>query len=239
MALIENLADYLEKENPFPALNLLEAALVCRRMPGQFDQHIVEQEIRGLSDIGALRRTANGIMLHPEALDPVAGLLNQYKKHLRLSFGSREETAESFLSQLTSYLAEQVPEMMSTASQDGLVHEICWQAKKYRLQIALSPAWLPAVAEDLAREQVYLAVFGPFAAQKWNIMHRYYTHPEFRNFTGYFDPWQRLKMNISRGGLFTYFDWFFRDVYGLKFFIPEEFSLALQNFGLLRYNDEK
>ena len=58
-------------------------------------------------------------------------------------------------------------------------------------------------------------------------------------FTACYDPWYRQKMNISRGGLFAYVDWFFRDAYGLKFFIPLEFSLAPQDFGLLRFNDEK
>src|SRR5680860_934047 len=60
----------------------------------------------------------------------------------------------------------------------------------------------------------------------------------FWPFTAYLDPWHCRTMNISRGGLFTYFAWFFRDVYGLKFYIPEEFSRSLQSMGLLRWNDE-
>jgi hypothetical protein len=241
MSLIDNLANYLDKENPFPALNLLESALVCSRMTGHavipmelindlnslFEPNIIEIETKGLS------------MLNPDMFDFVSGLLNQYKKNLQLSLNGPEETAESFISKLVSYLTDEVREITLTESIDGLVYQIGWQGKNYRLQIALSPAWLPAVAEDLAGDQVYLALFGPFAAQNWNIMHKYYSYPEFRNFTALFDPWYRQKMNISRGGLFAYFDCFFRDVYGLKFFIPEKFPSALQELGLLRYNDER
>jgi hypothetical protein len=253
MSLIDNLANYLDKENPFPALNLLESALVCSRMTGHavipmelindlnslFEPNIIEIETKGLSNINVFEKIENSFMLNPDMFDFVSGLLNQYKKNLQLSLNGPEETAESFISKLVSYLTDEVREITLTESIDGLVYQIGWQGKNYRLQIALSPAWLPAVAEDLAGDQVYLALFGPFAAQNWNIMHKYYSYPEFRNFTALFDPWYRQKMNISRGGLFAYFDCFFRDVYGLKFFIPEKFPSALQELGLLRYNDER
>ena len=245
MSLIDNLASYLDKENPFPALNLLESALICSRMAryavipmeliddlnSLFDPNIIEIETKGLSDINVFEKIENSFILNPDMFDLVSGLLNQYKKKLQLSLNGREETAESFISRLVSYLTVEVPETTLTESIDGLVYQISWKGKNYRLQIALSPAWLPAVAEDLAGDQVYLALFGPFAAQNWNIMHKYYFYPEFRNFTAYFDPWYRQKMNVSQGGLFAYFDCFFRDVYGIKIFIPEKFSSCFTKFG--------
>ena len=249
---IEDLADYLQRENPYPCLNLLEAAVVCCRraedktIPAAlltdlavFGQETAEAEVENLAGLGVLIRTEQGLLLNPQALPAVSALLNQLKKNLQLSLGSGEETAEGFMLKLVSYLQEAVPGLIVAEYADNGDFALLWQEKKYRLQLAFSPVWLPAAAEEAAGEQTYLALFGPFAAQNWQKMLKYYSYPEFRNFTAYFDPWYRQKMNISRGGLFTYFDWFFRDVYGLKFFIPKEFSLALQNMGLLRYNDER
>jgi len=249
---IEDLVDYLQCENPYPCLNLLEAAVVCCRrkdnktIPAALLMDLAvsgpetaEAEAENLAGLGVLFRTEQGLLLNPQALPNVSELLNQLKNNLQLSLGREEETAEEFMLKLVSYLQEAVPSLIVAESADNGEFSLLWQEKKYRLQLALSPVWLPAAAEEASREQTYLALFGPFAAQNWLIMLKYYSYPEFRNFTAYFDPWYRQKMNISRGGLFTFFDWFFRDVYGLKFFIPREFSLALQNMGLLRYNDER
>ncbi|MFZ7128405.1 MAG: hypothetical protein ACOWWM_19800 [Desulfobacterales bacterium] len=253
MPLTDELAAYLEKGNPYPALNLLESNLVCSQTPGSvaipealsadlaamFEKSTIDLETQNLQNMGVLKIVDNSSMLIPDAIDAVSDVLRLYKRNLNVSLNGRQETAERFSSKLVHYLAGKVPDIHFTDSPDGLTREITWQDEKYTLQIAISAAWLPVVAEELARNRTYLALLGPFAAQNWSTMHRYYAYPEFRNFTAYFDPWHRQKMNISRGGLFTYFDWFLRDEYGLKFFIPKEFSIALQNLGLLRYNDEK
>jgi hypothetical protein len=253
MSLITVLAKYLDKENPFPALNLLESALICSRinlniaipnellndLRSMFEPNIIEDAIKGLSIINVLETTDNNLSLNSHLADIVCGLLNQYRKGLQLRLNGREETAESFLSKLISYLTDAIPDITLSKSIDDFGYQVNWRGENYRIQIALSAAWLPAVAEESARDRIHLALFGPFAAQRWDIMHQYYAYPDFRNFTAYFDPWYRQKMNISRGGLFAYFDCFFRDVYGAKFFIPEKFCLALQNLGLLRYNDER
>jgi len=46
-------------------------------------------------------------------------------------------------------------------------------------------------------------------------------------------------MNISKGGLFAWVDWYFRDIHKGRFMIPGAFSQVLMDLGLMRYNDEK
>jgi hypothetical protein len=253
MTTIEKLADYLEKDHPFPALSILESGLVCGRMldgapipheliidlGGMYEEKIVANEIKYLSNTGVLKRSEKGLTLNSSLLDSLTDLLNEFRKNMKLSLVGNEETAGAFIRNLISYLSEQVPEIEFNDSLEGTFYEIDWQKGKYRLQTAISPAWLPAVAHKLAEKRIFLALIGPYAAQNWSVLHKYYVHPQFRDFTACFDPWYQQKMNISKGGLLTYFDWFFRDIYGLKFFIPQDFSLTLHNFGLLRYNDEK
>jgi len=252
MSLLENLTEYLRQDNPYPSLNILEAALVCNSVANDkmippallndlstlFGRERINRELKQLTSLGILENTNQDFLLNPQVLPDVSTLLNQLKENLQISLGS-EKTAGEFLLKLLSYLQENIPEPILDESADNRGFALSWQGKRYRVQLAFSPAWLPAAAEEAAKEQYFIALFGPFAAQNWLAMLRYYSYPEFRNFTAYFDPWHQQKLNISRGGLFTYFDWFFRDMYGLKFFIPDEFPLALHNMGLLRYNDEK
>lgn len=250
---ISTLNDYLQKANPYPCLNILESAVVCSRrkrkgaipapifddLAAMFGRETVEAEIGNLEKMGALVRTKTGFSLNGEALPLISGQLDQYKREMKLELAGRELSAGIFLEELVGYLKREVPFLTVAEAVDGISCLLEWQDNRYRLQLAFSSAWLPAAAEEAAADRIYTAVFGPFAAQNWQRMFLYYKYPEFRNLTAYYDPWHRQKLNISKGGLFTHFDWFFRDSYGLKFFIPEEFAEMLQDLGLLRYNDEK
>jgi hypothetical protein len=249
----EHLEDYLEEGDPYPSLNLLESAVVCAgRRSGKalpeplmedlyatFGRERMEAERKNLATMGILRGTEEGFALCPEFEEPVSGLLDRLKGNMRLTLAGGEVTAGAFLGRLASYLQEEVSGLILTEMLRSGGFAARWQEREYRVEPAFSPAWLPAVAEEAAEEGRFLALIGPFAALGWQTMIKYYAYPPFRRFTAYFDPWHLATMNISRGGLFTYFDWFFRDVYGLKFFIPEEFSRALHDMGLLRWNDER
>lgn len=250
---ISALNDYLHEREPYPCLNVLESAVVCSKRKGKgtipaplfddlaamFGGETVETEVRNLVEMGALAETKKGFALNREALPVISGLFDQYRKELNLELAGKELTAGAFLEELVEYLKKEVPFLTVTEAASGISYVLVWQNKRYRLQLAFSPVWLPAAAEEAAEEDTYLAVFGPFAALNWQRMFLYYQYPEFRDYTAYFDPWHQQKLNISKGGLFTWFDWFLRDRYGLKFYIPEEFSNELQDLGLLRYNDEK
>jgi len=249
----EHLEDYLEEEKPYPCLNLLESALVCAgRREGKtipeplmedlyaiFGREQMEAERENLTGMGILRGTEEGFLLCPECVEPVSGLLDRLKGNMRLTLSGGEVTAGAFLGRLASYLQEEVSGLILTETFGSGGFAARWHEREYRVEPAFSPAWLPAAAEEAAEENRFLALIGPFAALGWQTMIKYYAYPPFRRFTAYFDPWHRRTMNISRGGLFTYFDWFFRDVYGLKFSIPEEFARSLHNMGLLRRNDER
>jgi len=248
-----NLEDYLEEGDPYPCLNLLESALVCAgRREGNtipeplmedlcaiFGGDKMEMEGKNLMGMGILRKEEKTFLLSPEYVEPVSALLNRLKGNMRLTLSDREVTARAFLGKLSSYLQEEVSGVIVTDTLGNCGFAARWEDEEYRVEAALSPAWLPAVAEEAAEEGRFVALVGPFAALRWQTMTKYFAHPPFRRFTAYFDPWHRRKMNISRGGLFAYFDWFFRDVYGHTFFIPEEFSRYLQDMGLLRSNDER
>jgi len=247
------LVNYLKRRNPYPCLSVLESAVVCCRRSGTsmipapllediaslHGKETTEKEIKNLEEMAILERTDEGISLNNEVLPLVSDQIRQLKKNLKLTLAGKEQTAGIFLKELVAYLQQKVSELVVAEAIDGAEYLLVWSGKKYRLQLAFSPAWLPAAAEEAAAENSYVAILGPFVAQNWLKMFRYYEYPEFRNYTAYFDPWCCQKMNISKGGLFTYFDWFFRDNYGLKFFIPDEFIRGLQDIGLLRYNDER
>jgi len=249
----EALEKYLQQENPYPCLNLLESAMVCYKwtegktipaplledLYAMFGEKIVEADAENLVIMKVLVRTEHGLLLSPKTLASISSLLGEIKNNLQLPLADKKETARAFLIKFVSYLEKHASNLIVSESKDDLEFALLWQGKEYRLQLALSPVWLPVIAENIAETNTYVALFGPFMAQGWQQMIKYYTFAEFRNYTAYFDPWHCQKMNISRGELFTYFDWFLRDVYGLKSFIPQSFSLALQNMGLLRYNDER
>jgi hypothetical protein len=247
------LEEYLQQENPYPCLNLLESAMVCYKwtedkiIPAPllddlyyiFGENIVETTAENLITIKVLARTDHGLLLNHRALMSTSSLLNELKNDLRLPLAEKNETAREFLARFVEYLKRNASDLVISETTNDLEFVLVWQDKEYRLQLAFSPVWLPVIAEKVAAEKSYIALFGPFMALDWEVMFKYYAYTDFRDHTAYFDPWHLQKMNISRGELFTYFDWFLRDIYGVKSFIPQPFSLALQNMGLLRYNDER
>jgi hypothetical protein len=83
----------LQRENPYPCLNLLEAAVVCCRrakdktIPAAlltdlavFGRETAEAEAENLAGLGVLIRTEQGLLLNSQALPAVSALLNQLKK---------------------------------------------------------------------------------------------------------------------------------------------------------------
>ena len=198
-----------------------------------------QAEQENLTRMEILRGTEDGFLLRPEYVESISVLLDRLKGGMHISLAGREMTAGVFLGRLMSYLQEEVSGLILTETFCNGGFAARWQEREYRVELAFSPVWLPAAAEAASEGNRFLALIGPFAALSWQTMIKYYAYPPFRRFTAYFDPWHHQKMNISGGGLFTYFDWFFRDVYGLKFFIPEEFCRSLQDMGLLRWNDER
>lgn len=250
---ILDLEDYLQVGNPYPCLNILESAVACcqnRRISSIptallediasiFGVETVEKEIRTLERMSILKSSEEGFSLNEEAFHPINNLIKKLIKDLKITLINKEETVVNFMKNLVSYLERQVPDLVVAEIVDEIEYMLIWDGTIYQLKLAFSPAWLPVAAEEAALKKSYYGIFGPFAAQNWQRMFSYYRYPEFRNFTAYYDPWYHQKMNISKGGLFSYFDWFFRDIYHLKFTIPDEFTKELQNQSLIRYNDEK
>lgn len=253
MSPLDGLSDYLQRENPYPCLGLLESAMVCyartaeKVVPGQlladlgniYGHETMDVVLADLVLLGALVETNQGIMLNSESLSYLSSILDRIRNQLRLNIGIKEETTAEFMVKLITYLRFNVPGLEEAKINESSGFVLHWEGAEYRILPALTPAWLPAVAYWAAAKNIYIALFGPFAAQGWEKMAGYYRYPEFRNHTAYYDPWNCQKMNISRGGLFAFFDWFFRDVFRQKFFIPESFALALNDMGLLRLNDER
>lgn len=253
MSLIENLCAHLETVNPYPCLSILESAIVCyqrfghARIPNEtlvdaYDMYGLEQikdEINTLYGLGLAEKNGSSLHFKNEILPPMINIVFSFRKSLGQNFQASEANNQSLLRKLTSYLHNMISDLSVESEIDEVETEVLWNGCIHRLYIAISPVWLPIVADEIAQNNSYLALFGPFAAQNWQQMMRYYAYQDFRNHTAYFDPWNRQKMNISKTGLFTYFDWFFRDIYGMKLIIPYEFSRSLQGLGLLRINDEE
>lgn len=253
MSLIEKLCAHLETVNPYPCLSILESAIVCyqrfghARIPNEtlvdaYDMYGMEQiddEINTLHRFGLTEKDGSSLHFKGEIFPSIINLVFSFRKSLVQNFKDSEGNNQSLLKDLTLYLHNMISDIDVAYEIDEVETEILWNGCMHRLHIAISPVWLPIVADEIAQNNKYLALFGPFAAQNWQQMMRYYAYPDFRNHTAYFDPWNRQKMNISKTGLFTYFDWFFRDIYRIKLIIPYEFSRSLQGLGLLRINDEE
>lgn len=250
---VESLSPILQKSNPYPYLALLESGLKSYNMTEHktiphellkdfiyiYGQELADDAVRCLIDLEAIKKNEIGLLINDEGRNIISSWLNQLKRNLLLTLNNNVGSIEKFILKLISYLKKNTSCTVTYESIEDLDFLINWDGKNYSIQAALSPVWLPIVAEETSKDNTFIALIGPFAAQTWQHMIKYYAYPEFRNYTSYYDPWHCQKMNISRGSLFTYFDWFFRDIYGLKFFIPETFSYSLQNMGLLRYNDER
>ncbi|GAB6173740.1 hypothetical protein JCM15765_32180 [Paradesulfitobacterium aromaticivorans] len=259
MVSLEALTDYLQNGNPYPCLSVLEAALASARYTPEklipepllqdlaqcYGEDIIRKEIDWLSKEGILtgqseKDKVTGLrFVNVETGNSIATLIDQLISSMELQLLDKRMTAETFLVQLVSYLKREISELVLDTSDEPTKYTLYWQKEKYELQLALSPIWLPVTVGDDREARSHRVLFGPFAAQGWEKMHKYYAYPQFRSYTACYDPWNCQKMNISKGRLFPFVDWFFRDVYGLKFLIPQPFAEALHNIGLLRYNDEK
>ena len=259
MVALEGLRDYLQKSNPYPCLGVLEAALACARYTPEklipapllqdlaqcYGEYTIRKEIDWLSKQGILtglskKESSAGLrLINIETENSIAVFLGELLSSMELQLQDKGMAAGTFLVQMVSYLDKEIPEIILEKSYNPAKYTVYWQKEKYELQLAASPVWLPVAGGDDEGDHSYLVLFGPFAAQGWETMQKYYAYPQFRNHIAYFDPWNRQKMNISKGGLISYIDWFFRDVYGQKFLIPQPFAEGLHDMSLLRFNDEK
>ncbi|MGI6413191.1 MAG: hypothetical protein ACOXZ5_06020 [Syntrophomonadaceae bacterium] len=254
MVSLEALTDYLDSGNPFPCLSVLEAALACaqyipeKSIPEPLLEDLkqchgkdnISKEIDFLVKLGILvyqgeKENHSGLrLINIETEKIIADLLDWLLSSAEMQLKDKTITAGTFLEQGVSYLETEIPELRLKALKGSTKYILEWQDETYQFQLAFSPIWLPVAAGDY-----YLALFGPFAAQGWEIMHKYYAFPQFRGYIAYYDPWNQQKMNISKGRLLSFVDWFYRDVHGLKFNIPPSFAEGLHHLGLLRYNDER
>ena len=247
----KKITTHLSQNNPYVCLNLLESALVCsKRKSGNaipekmtedlntiFGADQIKNEIEYLEEIDILKNEHGEISIKSIKCDMVHNLLNEMKQTMVLSYPEVTITAGEFLEKLKKYLIDNV-ENLNVISEKTNRLVINYDDDIYYIDIAVSPVWLPAAAEMVAQDQDFYGVIGPFSAQSWETMYPYYDHPDFRDYTAYFDPWNFQKMNISKGNLFIYFDRFLRDVFRKKFIIPETFKEALNDMGLLKFNDE-
>lgn len=252
---IENLIQYLQENNPYPCLHLLEVSLASRRyrtdgeIPKELIQDIqnavgtslVQREISNLLKLDILEEAdtaeGRGVRLKEQMQSCVADLLRQLRCHLELETDSGYTEGSEYLEQLVEYLlySDAGISVKENKKGDYLLES---GGKIYRLLLTLSPFWLPLAAEKSGEEEKCTIAFGPFASQSWNEMHHYYDWEEFRGRVALYDPWSREKMSLCRGSLPVYIDWFYKERYRRRFSIPAGFCDALHNMGLIRYNDE-
>ena len=252
---IEKLTQRLQGPMAYPCLHLLEGAVASwnywtGEIPAELTDDIraalgndvVEGEISSLLAMGVLEEvnTAEAplLRLKQQYLTDAASRLQSLRCHMELEVGGVPMTAQGYLDQLVQYLQSAVPRLIVQEYEN----ETCrleLEGETYRLQLSFSPFWLPLATEREESEEKYLIVFGPFASQFWEKMYHYCDMEVFRNRVGMYDPWRREKVNLCKGSLPVYIDWFMRDRFESKFSIPPDFCDALHNLGLMRYNDER
>lgn len=255
MGSVKSLALYLQENDPYPFLHLLEASLASRNycadgvIPNLLIQSIengsgapqVQNDMDNLLKLGIFEEVTGAevrsVRLKEKMQTPVRKFLQQLRCCMMLELGSDCITAREYLSQLKDYLLSSAANISirKNTDDDCLLES---EGKIYRLLLTLSPFWLPLAAEENTENKCVIA-FGPFASQSWDEMYPYYAVKEFRSQVGLYDPWNRQKLCLCKGSLPAYIDWFFRDQYNGRFSIPSDFCEALHNMGLMRYNDER
>lgn len=238
----------IERDDLPLCVTLLESAIFCAQwgqdaaLPVPILQNIArlygKTETESVcADFTSLGLLTDAIALAPEYAAFAVHLLTQLVGGMELRIGEKRETVGAFQTSMMDYLQTNAEGMWAEKT-NQLGYCVQWNDKRYLIQLAFSPVWLPVAADYATRANTFCAFIGPFAAQQWESLYPYYEYPDFRDHTACFDPWSQRKMNISKGGLFTYCDWFFRDVYGQRFMIEDDFKKTLHDTGLLRYDDE-
>ncbi|MCL1981907.1 MAG: hypothetical protein FWG53_02285 [Clostridiales bacterium] len=239
----------------YTGLSILEAMCVwsseCpgEALPEQMHDDMVKMfgldAVQGERDLllstGVITLKNGGTVMDSKFYKPLSSLVNEKALCMQVFFNGIRFPIGEFMSGLGEYLVREAgATKQEQPCNDNCRLSLTWEDKAYEFRIAFSPVWLPAIADRAAENNMFVAALCPFAALQWEkTMISYYEYPSFRNHTACYDPWNNCKLNISKGGLFTYFDWYLRDAYGSKFSIPGTFSQALFDMGLLRYNDER
>lgn len=255
---IQKLTAHLQEHDPYPCLDLLEAALASRRhwpdgmSPRELIQDIrtalgasvFETELAVLIQMGILEdlgtEHTHRIRLTEQAGAPVEALLRRMVQHQEIPAGTQSMTTGAFLAQFVQYLRD-ADETVSVLEQEGDACLLESDGKKYRLLLTFSPYWLPlatAGSNGEGEDELFVLAFGPFAARPLDVMYSYFNLEEFRNYVALCDPWAQEKMNLCKGSLPVYLDWFYRDRFRGKLHISPLFCEALHDMGLMRYNDE-
>ena len=249
----ESIVNAREGGNTYIRLGILEAMAVWREecpdeavpeqlrddMASLFGEKAVKTEQELLLSSGALSRLNGGLILSERFYRRSSDMIDETVSSMQLSFGGECVSADEFLQGLGGYLVREAGAIQHIQTCKSRLC-LTWNDETYDLRIAFSPVWLPAIADRAAGKKIFVAAICPVAALAWEkTMIGYYEYPSFRDHIACYDPWNFYKINISKGGLFTYFDWHFRDTYKSKFWIPDAFSRALFDMGLMRYNDEK
>ncbi len=252
---VKSLVLYLQENDPYPCLHLVEASLASLRyctdgmIPDWLIQSIekssgdsqAQHDMGNLLNLGIFEEVsgaeAQGIRLKKKMQPSVEKLVKQLRCCMTLELGSGCIAASKYLSRLADYLlsSDAHVSLRENADDHCLLES---DSRVYRLLLTLSPFWLPLATEANSENTCFIA-FGPFASQSWDEMYPYYAVREFRSQVGLYDPWSRQKLCLCKGSLPAYIDWFFRDQYNGRFSIPADFCEALHKLGLMRYNDER
>lgn len=256
MDIIEKLEEYLEKSNPYTSLHLLEAALATWKYRGNkaipeelildiqnaLGDSVVQEEIINLLNLSIFERTnipeEQGVRLKEGIWFSVEDLIRHINCNFELPIsGEVNSNADECLDQFVQYLKSSEPEIVIKEKKKGdCLLEL--DGEIYRILLSFSPFWLPLTSEKDEEDEKYVIVFGPLSFQHWEKMYRYYDYKAFSDRVALYDPWSMQKMNLCRGKVHVYIDWFYRDELDGRLYIPEEFCEELHDRGMLRYDDE-
>ncbi len=255
MDVMKRLVLYLQENDPYPCMHLLEASLASRNyctdevIPETLIKSIqnglgnskVQNDISNLLELGVFEKVnkvqSQGVRLKEKMLPSMEHLIQQLRCSMTLEMGSCCIVASEYLGQLVNYLLSSEADVSIKENNDDY-YLLESEGKIYRLLLTLSTFWLPLSMEKKTERESIIA-FGPFASQSWDDMYPCYASKEFRSHVGLYDPWSRQKLCLCKGSLPVYIDWFFRDKYKRQFSIPPDFAEALHDMGLMRYNDER
>lgn len=240
------LHSYMTQADMPLCLTLLEGALAMSWQEAALPQKLLEEiaarygaaqteaAIGGLRTLGVFAQDAHA--LSPDSRGAVSALLEELLESMELD--AQGLSAGEFVARFLSYVQEANPEIEQLPDSAFGGRVLRWDDKKTCVRLAFSPLCMPAAADYFSQAECHLLAIGPFAAQDWESLYPYFDFPEYRDWVALFDPWSCRKLNISKGNLSGFMDWFFRDAFQKRFYVPETFPDAIHSLGLLRFDDE-
>lgn len=243
----------LQSKNYYAFLSILETALECNKVDPEsaipkdifnaaikaVDYDIAKNEMLFVLDNDLLVEEGDSWRLKEDKKEVVETFLDELKNSLQINYGQTVIDARQYLDDLTAYLtsadvnAKEIPQ-----TGDKAERRFKWEDEDYRFIVSFTHVWSPILSKNASEKKEYTVNICPFYSQRWKSMFQYFPYKDFRDWIAFFDPWNGQKMNICKGGLLSYMDWFMRDVYSRKFLIPGDFREMLHENRLLRYDDE-